>query len=173
MTNTTALITNEAQLLFIKMVLSNWQTQNQRLTALFAKLSDDELAQETAPGRNSGIYLLGHMTAVHDAMLPLLGFGDRLFPELEETFIRNPDRSGLPAPATATLRQYWTDVSTALDQHTNTLPADDWFTRHSAVSEEDFLTEPHRNKLNIMINRTNHLSTHLGQLIYLVKKEEK
>ncbi len=173
MTNTTALITNEAQLLFIKMVLSNWQTQNQRLTALFAKLSDDELAQETAPGRNSGIYLLGHMTAVHDAMLPLLGFGDRLFPELEETFIRNPDRSGLPAPATATLRQYWTDVSTALDQHTNTLPADDWFTRHSAVSEEDFLKEPHRNKLNIMINRTNHLSTHLGQLIYLVKKEEK
>ena len=173
MTNTTALITNEAQLLFIKMVLSNWQTQNQRLTALFAKLSDDELAQETAPGRNSGIYLLGHMTAVHDAMLPLLGFGDRLFPELEETFIRNPDRSGLPAPATATLRQYWTDVSTALDQHTNTLPADDWFTRHSAVSEEDFLKETHRNKLNIMINRTNHLSTHLGQLIYLVKKEEK
>ena len=65
------------KLLFIKMVLSNWQTQNQRLTALFDKLSDDELARETAPGRNSGIYLLGHMTAVHDAMLPLLGFGER------------------------------------------------------------------------------------------------
>ena len=162
----------DQKLLFIKMVLSNWQMQNQRLTALFNKLSDDELAQETAPGRNSGIYLLGHMTAVHDAMLPLLGFGDRLFPELEETFIRNPDRSGLPTPATATLRQYWTAVSTALDQHTNNLPAGDWFTRHGAVSEEDFLKEPHRNKLNIMINRTNHLSTHLGQLIYLVKKEQ-
>ena len=163
----------DQKLLFIKMVLSNWQTQNQRLTALFDKLSDDELAQQTAPGRNSGIYLLGHMTAVHDAMLPLLGFGDRLFPDLEETFIRNPDRSGLPVPTTATLRQHWTDVSEALDHHTNTLQADDWFTRHNAVSEEDFLKEPHRNKLNIMINRTNHLSTHLGQLNYLVKREEK
>ena len=158
------------KLLFIKMVLSNWQTQNQRLTALFDKLSDDELARETAPGRNSGIYLLGHMTAVHDAMLPLLGFGERLFPELEETFIRNPDRSNLPMPLTGTLRQYWTVVSTALEKYMNNLTAEEWFTRHSAVSDEDFLKEPHRNKLNIIINRTNHLSTHLGQLTYLSKK---
>jgi len=155
--------------IFIKMVLSNWQVQNGRINALFDKLSDEELAVETAPGRNTGIYLLGHMTAVHDAMLPLLGFGERLYPELDEVFVQSPDKSGLPKPSTANLREYWRKVGEALEQHINTTQPDEWFTRHNSVSEEDFAKEPHRNKLNIIINRTNHLSTHLGQLIYLAK----
>jgi len=46
----------------------------------------------------------------------------------------------------------------------------DWFTKHSAISAEDFEKEPHRNKLNILINRTNHQSYHMGQLIYLIEK---
>jgi hypothetical protein len=155
--------------IFIKMVISNWQLQNSRFNALLDKLTDEQLATETSPGRNTGIYLLGHMAAIHDAMLPLLGFGDRLYPELEEVFVKNPDKSGLPKPATASLREYWKKVSETLDNHINTMEADEWFTRHNSVSEEDFDKEPHRNKLNIIINRTNHLSTHLGQLIYLQK----
>ena len=155
--------------IFIKMVLSNWQTQNSRVNALFDKLSDEELSAEAAPGRNTGVYLLGHLIAVHDAMFPLLGFGERLYPELEEVFIRNPDKSGLAKPAISTLREYWNRVSSMLEQDINAVQPDEWFTRHNSVSEEDFAKEPHRNKLNIIINRTNHLSTHLGQLIYLSK----
>ncbi|MGZ3776991.1 MAG: hypothetical protein ACXVI9_05205, partial [Mucilaginibacter sp.] len=60
-------------------------------------------------------------------------------------------------------------VTSVLQQRIDATSADDWFTRHNAVSAEDFAKEPHRNKLNIIINRTNHLSTHLGQLIYLSK----
>jgi hypothetical protein len=48
-----------------------------------------------------------------------------------------------------------------------TLQPAEWFNRHTVVSEADFEKEPHRNKLNLLINRTNHLSYHLGQLIYL------
>ncbi|MGN6640654.1 MAG: DinB family protein [Mucilaginibacter sp.] len=155
--------------IFIKMAISNWQLQNSRFNALLDRLSDEQLATETAPGRNTGIYLLGHMAAIHDAMLPLLDFGDKLYPELEEVFVKNPDKSGLSKPATATLREYWKKVSETLDQHIDAMEADEWFTRHNSVSEEDFAKEPHRNKLNIVINRTNHLSTHLGQLIYLQK----
>ena len=47
---------------------------------------------------------------------------------------------------------------------------EDWFTKHSAISAEDFAKEPHRNKLNILINRTVHQGYHMGQLAYLVKK---
>jgi len=46
--------------------------------------------------------------------------------------------------------------------HINRQP-DEWFAKHSAVSAEDFAKEPHRNKLNILVNRTNHHSYHLGQ----------
>jgi len=154
---------------FIKMVLSNWQTQYSRLNDLFNKLSDEQLAAETSPGRNTGVYLLGHMAAVHDLMLPLLGFGDRLYAELDEAFINNPDKSGLPKPAISTLREAWKKVSETLQQHIDVMEPDAWFTRHNSVSEEDFAKEPHRNKLNIIINRTNHLSTHYGQMLYLSK----
>jgi hypothetical protein len=32
------------------------------------------------------------------------------------------------------------------------------------ISEQDFAKEPMRNKLNVLINRTNHLAYHYGQL---------
>ena len=154
---------------FIKMALSHWQTYNTRVTDLFNKLSDEELAAETSPGRNTGIYLLGHLAAVHDAMFPILGFGNRLCPELDEVFVDNPDKSGLPKPPASTLRANWKKVSESLDQHINAVPADEWFTRHNSVSAEDIAKEPHRNKLNIIVNRTNHLATHFGQLLYLAR----
>ena len=42
-----------------------------------------------------------------------------------------------------------------------------WLERHMSVSPEDFDKEPHRNKLNIIISRTNHIAYHLGQLVLL------
>ena len=154
---------------FIKMVVSYWQVVNNRVSDLFNKLSDEELSAETAPGRNTGVYLLGHLTAVHDAMFPILGFGEVQYPDLYEVFVDNPDKSGLEKPPIPELRDCWDNVTASLQQHIDATTPDEWFTRHNSVSAEDFAKEPHRNKLNIIINRTNHLSTHLGQLIYLTK----
>jgi hypothetical protein len=156
--------------LFVKMVLSNWELQISRMNNLLGKLSDDELASPTATSRNTGVYLLGHLVAVSDGMFTFLGLGERLNPAMDELFLRNPENSGLAKPSIAELKEYWNNVNTVLAQKINEMPADDWFTRHTAVSEEDFAKEPHRNKLNIVINRTNHLSYHLGQLAYLGNK---
>jgi hypothetical protein len=41
------------------------------------------------------VYLVGHLAAISDAMLPLLAFGEKQFPQLENVFIDNPDKSGL------------------------------------------------------------------------------
>jgi hypothetical protein len=54
-----------------------------------------------------------------------------------------------------------------LSEHFSKLSFTEWFQKHNAVSETDFAKEPHRNKLNIVINRTNHLANHLGQLLLL------
>ena len=70
--------------LFVKMALDAWNIQIDRTTKLFNALTDNQLKQEVAPGRNSGIYLLGHLTAVHDALFPLLDLGEKLYPELDE-----------------------------------------------------------------------------------------
>jgi hypothetical protein len=154
--------------LFIAMALSAWKSYNDRFNKLLDKVSDEQLASDIAPGRNSGTYLLGHMAAVHDNMLPLLGLSDKLFPALENVFVTSPDKVH-PKPPIADLKKYLHEVSAKLDQGLEQLTPEQWFGRHMAVSEADFAKEPHRNKLNLLINRTNHLSSHYGQMILLSK----
>ena len=62
------------------------------------------------------------------------------------------------------VRKYCKEV---LQQRMEKLPAGEWFEKHTAVADEDFIKEPHRNKLNIILTRTTHLQYHIGQLILL------
>lgn len=151
--------------LFIKMVISNWELQNIRVNKLIAKLSDEQMASPTAPGRNSGVWILGHLIAVNDGMITLLGLGEKLYPELEAAFIGEANKPGVVTPPLAELKKQWDTLNAKLAENFTALPAEEWFTRHNSISPEDFAKEPHRNKLNILINRTNHQSYHLGQLI--------
>ena len=157
------------QNLITKLNLDAWNAQLGKADKFFSSLSDEDLQKETAPGRNTGVYLFGHLIAVHDALLPLLGIGEKLHPELEEIFLKNPDKSGLEKPAVKDLRNYWKEVNDKLSSQLNQLSSDDWFAKHTSVSEEDFAKEPHRNRMNVLISRTNHLAYHLGQLAYLQK----
>jgi len=158
---------NDQTALFIKMALDAWNTQNKRLTDLVNKLTDEQLLAETAPSRNTGIYLLGHLAAVSDALLPTLGFGQRLHPEWEEVFLRNPDKSGLPKPSIAELKAELAKINEQLHLNFAKMQPEEWFTKHATVSAEDFAKEPHRNKLNVLMNRTTHIGYHLGQMVYL------
>ena len=152
------------------MAISAWDGYNARVSKLLETLPDDEFLAETAPGRNTGIYLVGHLVAVSDALFPILGYGERLYPELDKIFVNSPDKSGHEMPSVNELKEHWSKVNAKLSYHIGQMREDDWFTRHNNVSEADFMKEPHRNKLNIILNRTSHTSYHLGQLAYLLKK---
>jgi hypothetical protein len=76
--------------LFIKMIVDHWNTVNGRFNRLVDSLSDEQIMSQVAPGRNRGIYLLGHLVAVHDAMLPILGLGEKIHPELADVFHNKP-----------------------------------------------------------------------------------
>ena len=155
---------------FIKMVVGAWETQNSRVNKLIETLSDEQLMSETAPGRNRGIYLVGHLAAVTDGMFPILGWGERLYPQLEAIFVTEPDKTVSKIPSLAEVEKCWDSVNARITEHINKTDPDEWFTKHSVVSAEDFAKEPHRNKLNILVSRTNHHSYHLGQLAYLEKR---
>ncbi len=152
------------------MVVLAWQTQNTRVNELIASLSEEQLLNETAPGRNTGIYLFGHFAAINDNLFKLLDLGERLHPELDAIFIENPDKSGMAMPAVDVLKKYWNEINAKLTDRFNEMQPADWFERHAAISEADFIKEPHRNKLNVLITRTTHQSYHLGQLAYLKNK---
>ena len=151
----------------VKLALDAWNGQLSRADKFFNAHADEQLQNEVSPNRNTGVYLLGHLTAVHDAMFPLLGIGEKLYPELENTFIKNPDSSGIEKPSLKDLRSGWQEVNAKLSQKLGEFSIGGWLQKHNAVSAEDFIKEPHRNKLNVLFSRTNHIAYHLGQLAFL------
>ncbi|MEO6452606.1 MAG: DinB family protein [Ginsengibacter sp.] len=150
-----------------KMVFDRWYASIKNCDTLLNSLTDEQLQKEIVPGKNRGVYLLGHLIAVHDNMLILLDMGDKLYPGLYEPFLKSPDKTFAQIPSVKELRTYWTKHCEALTQKFEGLQPADWFQKHTAVSAEDFLNEPHRNKLNIIITRTTHLAYHTGQLVLL------
>lgn len=154
----------------VKMVLDRWDGSITNLNKILDSLSDEQLQKEIAPGKNRGVYLLGHLIAVHDDMLILLDMGEKLYPELNEPFIKCPDKAVTEIPSASELRNYWSRQNELLSQKFNSLTTEEWFAKHTAVTPEDFTNEPHRNKLNIIITRTSHLQYHSGQLVLLKQK---
>ncbi len=151
----------------IKMTLDRWYGSIYSLDKLLNTLTEEQLKKETAPGKNRGIYLLGHLVAVHDEMLILLDLGVKHYPQLNEPFIKLADKVATELPTIAELRDYWTRQNELLREKFDQLTTEQWFEKHTAVSAEDFAIEPHRNKLNIIISRTSHLQYHTGQIALL------
>jgi DinB family protein len=157
---------NSAQTM-VKMVFDRWYALVKNFDTLLNSITDEQLQKEIAPGKNRGIYLLGHLIAVHDDMLPILNFGDRLYPGLRKTFIESPDKTITQIPSAKELRACWSKQCEVLTQKFDSLQPGDWFEKHNSVTAEDFIKEPHRNKLNIIITRASHLSYHTGQFVLL------
>jgi hypothetical protein len=149
----------------VDMALRAWKLNVDRTGKLFSSLSEDQLLHEIAPGKNRLMYLWGHLTAVSDALIPLLGFGARLHPELDAMYISNPDRAVVQTLSGAELKEIWNEINEALWLGFSKLSASDWLAKHTAVSEEDFVREPHRNRYTILLTRTSHLAYHFGQAI--------
>ncbi len=153
--------------IFVRMALFAWDNYVKRADNLFNSLSDDQLNKEIAPGKNTGSYLLGHLVAVNDTMIPIFGLGERLYKFLDSAFVENPDKSGIEFPPVSELRKYWTTLNETLASHFARLSPEEWFQKHTLMSDEDLIKEPHRNKLSVLINRTNHLAWHFGQVLLL------
>jgi hypothetical protein len=102
-------------------------------------------------------------------MLILLDMGEKIYPALHEPFLQRPDKAIADLPSPSELRSLWAKQCSILEEKFSKLSAADWFEKHSAVSAADFVNEPHRNKLNILLTRTTHLTYHTGQLALLLK----
>jgi hypothetical protein len=150
--------------LLIDAAISSWQQVVTRVGALCLSLSEEQLLVEVAPGKNRILYLWGHLTAVHDAMFSALRTGERLCPELDAIFIAQPDRSK-PLPASTEIARFWEVIHPALLSTFATLSRHNWLERHGNVSAEEFEQNPKRNRLAVLLSRTNHASYHFGQMM--------
>ena len=133
----------------------------------------EPLIRGRSEGNNAGpkqtALLVGTSHSIHDAMLPLLGMGERLYPEFDFAFVSNPDKSQATTPSHEQVRQAWKTVNAELSKGLEKMSLPDWLQRHAAVSEEDFAKDASRNRFAILLSRTNHLCYHLGQAVLGLK----
>jgi DinB family protein len=148
----------------VDMALKAWNIHIARTSTFFDSLTDDELVKEVAPGKNRAIYLLGHLIAVNDSMISIFGLGERQYAHLDDAFVKNPDKSGFDMPDAQVLRNDWKRSNEVLSAYFGSLSPADWMAKHNSMSEEDYVKEPSRNKLSVLLNRTNHVAYHLGQM---------
>jgi hypothetical protein len=155
---------------FVDSALRGWKSNVERADKLFGALSPEQLEKEVAPGKNRLIYLWGHLAAVNDGLLPLLGIGERLHPEFDVMFLSKPDKSIQLTVSGQSLQSAWQEINQKLWDGFLKFSASDWVQRHTAVSEADFKREPHRNRFTVLLGRTAHLAYHLGQATLALPK---
>jgi hypothetical protein len=148
----------------IEICLLQWKTYNARMQKMLEAMSIQNFNTPIVPNGNSPSWLFGHLADTDDKLLELFGIRNRLFPELEKIYHHERGTNQTGHLSKEELIAKWKSISAELDRTFNAWAENDWMGRHTAVSEEDFIKEPHRNKLNVMLSRVEHKASHLGQI---------
>jgi hypothetical protein len=151
--------------MLVRTAIQSWKMVIGRLDGIVAGADEAKMERTVVPGGNRVRYLIAHLVAVHDRMLPLLGLGDRLHPELDQAYLENPDKTFPDSASAGEIKAFWTEVNGKLTAGLEAFSPAEWLSRHNSVSDEDFAKDPGRNRLAVLLSRTNHASTHLGQLL--------
>ncbi|WP_263358629.1 DinB family protein [Acidicapsa ligni] len=150
--------------LFAAVAVTGWRRAIGFTERLLSSLSDEGLFLEVAPHRNRVYYIVGHLTATHDRLIDMLELGQRLHPEFDELFLDNPDRTFPDELSPTQLRDAFNTVNEKVTHGVEAMSPLDWLKRHSAVSEEEFDTDPKRNRLAVLQSRIGHVMYHNAQI---------
>ncbi len=158
------LASSQFQLQYKAMI--NW------INSYLDSLSDDDLKMELAPGKNHGVWILGHLIASDDDFSGFMGKGDFLFPEYQSMFAQGAKLQPVENyPPIQTLRKQWKDIVTKNQKIYDDLTDADLNELHANIKdpEKDFF----KTKNMIIIYWQLHQMYHLGQLSLLVSKAGK
>jgi hypothetical protein len=141
-----------------------WTVYNGRMQKVLESIDVENFNKPIVAGGNSPSWILGHLVDTDDALLELFGIGKRKYPDLKTIYNheRGSNQSGHLSKDELIAR--WKIIVAELDKAFKSWSESEWMSRHTAVSEEDFKKEPHRNKLNVMLSRVSHKASHLGQI---------
>jgi len=144
--------------------LLQWETYNKRTEKVLDSINDENYMKPITSGGNSPSWIMGHLADTDDRLLELLGIRERLFPELSTIYHHERDTNQSGHLSKADLIAKWQLISKELDNAFKSWSETEWLGKHTAVTEEDFKKEPHRNRLNVMLSRVSHKASHLGQI---------
>lgn len=148
----------------IQICLLQWDAYAKRTQKVIDSISEHNFNSPIVPNGNSPSWILGHLADTDDKLLELFGIRSRMFPELEKIYHHEKGANQTGHLSKQELTTKWNAITTALDHAFKSWTEKDWLGKHTAVSEEDFIKEPQRNKLNVMLSRVEHKASHLGQI---------
>src|SRR5258706_13995963 len=111
--------------LLVEMVLTTWIKYIDKTNELMAGLTDEELLTEIAPGRNRGIYIVGHLIAIHHKMLPILGICPEMNPKLFDIYAKKPDNKSETPYTISVLKEKWDQQNKVLEDYFEKATTDD------------------------------------------------
>ena len=142
--------------LFSRIALRTWKATVGRFDDIVSALSDEELEREVAPGKSRLFYLVGHLTALHDRLLPALGLGERRYADLDAEFGDERDDHHASALSPRRLRQLWNEVNAALVAGMERLTPEQWLEAPASVAAPS--------RLSALLAWTAHVSLHATQM---------
>jgi hypothetical protein len=132
---------------------------------LIPQLSDEDLEQEIA---------LGMKPSSWDKQLGSASPRESAASQSDQTnnpskdvvmYIDQPDRAVDDPVAPSALKVVSDDVARRITEALERFTPEEWLEKHTAVSDEDFAKDPGRNRLAVLLSRTNHMSYHLEQIM--------
>jgi hypothetical protein len=141
-----------------------WKTTASWITGRLDSFTDDELALEIAPGKNHGVWILGHLIESEDDLSKYIGKGEMIFPHYEEIFGQGSIlRPAHDYPPVAQLRREWKQVLAKNDALLAAMTDEEWNEPHTqlcAGETDDFF----RTKGRCVSIWCLHQMYHCGQL---------
>jgi hypothetical protein len=133
------------------------------------ELTDEELRSDIIPGKNHGVWILGHLVASDDTLSEYLGYGPTLFPETQRyaqgQLLLPVDECKPPS----VLRDEWKKVcekNETIYQRLTDAELDEPHAMLQGNPENDYF----KTKQGVIINWSLHQVHHAGQLALLLAK---
>lgn len=144
-----------------------WKIYTNWINGHLSKLSDEQLKHTIAPGKNHGVWLLGHLIESEDDLCKYLGKGPMLFPQYEALFGQGSTlRSVEEYPPISQLRSEWQQILERNDTLLSQIKDEEWNEPHALLTPEqpdDFF----RTKGRCISIWQLHQMYHCGQLTVL------
>ncbi len=152
----------------VETIHQQWQTVTYIINEQLKALTDEELGRELAPGKNHGLWLLGHLITSEDFYNKYLRGEKLCFPEYEK--LCGMGATLLPPgdfPKPAAMREHWQQVLDRNEKLLSELTDEDWDQPHcqpGGGEEGDFF----KTKGGFITFMSSHEMYHSGQLGILV-----
>lgn len=135
-------------------------------------LTDEEFKLEIFPGKNHGVWLLGHLVTSDDDFSVFMGKGDVLFPEYYEMFGQGSKLlSAENYPPVSELRAAWIKVCDKNRKIYHGLSDDELQTPHALVKDYD--KDYFKTKERVIMAWHLHQLYHAGQLGVIISQTGK